>query len=85
MATTQDISAETYGRHLMPVADAESLGLDPGRIAQMEKLIESHIADGRYPGAQIAFARHGKIAHVRTFGHASIGPSATPPPTTCSG
>ena len=32
----------------------------------------SHIADGRYPGAQIALARHGQLALHETFGRASI-------------
>jgi CubicO group peptidase (beta-lactamase class C family) len=39
-------------------------------------LIQSHIADGRYPGAQIALARHGKLALYETFGRAVLEPSA---------
>jgi CubicO group peptidase (beta-lactamase class C family) len=42
--------------------------------ARLRKLIQQHIADGRYPGAQIALARHGKLALFETFGNASIGP-----------
>ncbi len=54
-------------------------GLRPEPIERMCKLIEQHIAEGRYPGAQIAIARHGKLALTRNFGQARIasgGPGA---------
>ena len=35
-------------------------------------MIEGHIAQGHYPGAQIALARHGQLALFETFGQASI-------------
>jgi len=41
-------------------------------------MIEGHIAQGRYPGAQIAIARRGKLALVKTFGDAAIEPSRQP-------
>ncbi len=58
----------------LPLAEPASLGLDPERIEQLYRLIEGHVADGRYPGAQVAFARHGKLAAFRTFGDARLEP-----------
>lgn len=56
----------------LPVESLESLKLDRSRLEMMERLIERHIADGRYPGAQVAMARHGRIAYARTFGNAAL-------------
>jgi CubicO group peptidase (beta-lactamase class C family) len=47
-------------------------------LDRLEKTIEGHIRDGRYPGAQIAIARHGKLALVKTFGDAALEPNRQP-------
>ncbi len=73
MATTQ--LPTRPATTVLPHASPESLGLDPSRLEQLYRLIEAHIAEGRYPGAGIAIARKGKIAVSRTFGRASIEPS----------
>jgi CubicO group peptidase (beta-lactamase class C family) len=52
-------------------------GFRAEQIERLSKLIETHIAEGRYPGAQVALARHGKLAFTRNFGLARISP-ATP-------
>ena len=44
-------------------------------LADLDRLICSHIEEGRYPGAQIAIARHGKLALFRTYGHMRAGES----------
>ena len=59
----------------LDTASPESLRLDPASIGRMVALIEKHIADGRYPGAQIAFARDGKLALHRSFGSARVTPT----------
>jgi CubicO group peptidase (beta-lactamase class C family) len=41
-------------------------------------VIEAQIKEGRYPGAQIALARQGKLALFRSFGDARIEPKAVP-------
>ena len=74
MATT---TQDQRTHHLLPMASPESLGLDPQRLAQLEQLIESHIAQGRYPGAQIAVARRGSFALIRSFGKARLQPAPT--------
>jgi CubicO group peptidase (beta-lactamase class C family) len=63
---------------VLPSADPASLGLDPERLEQLYRLIERHIAEGRYPGAQVAIARRGRLAALRTFGQARLTPSPQP-------
>ena len=59
-------------RPLLPTASPESTGLDSERLDRLDRLIETHISDGRYPGAQIAVARDGKLVKSATFGRAKI-------------
>jgi len=62
----------------LPAATPSSLGLDPRALDRLQELISHHLAEGRYPGAQIAVARDGKLALFRTFGEARIEPARTP-------
>jgi CubicO group peptidase (beta-lactamase class C family) len=50
------------------------LGFDERPLAKLRDLVRRQIDEGRYPGAQIALARHGKLALFESFGHASIEP-----------
>jgi CubicO group peptidase (beta-lactamase class C family) len=59
----------------LPVAAAASLGLDPQALDRLTETITRHLAEGRYPGAQIAVARHGQLVLVRTFGDARLDPA----------
>jgi CubicO group peptidase (beta-lactamase class C family) len=59
---------------VLPPAPPAELGLDPARLEQLYAVIERHIADGRYPGAQVAVARNGHLAASRTFGRAHVSP-----------
>src|SRR5487761_662535 len=54
----------------LPSADPASLGFAEAPLAHLDRLIRRHIEEGRYPGAQIALARHGKLALLRTYGKA---------------
>jgi CubicO group peptidase (beta-lactamase class C family) len=54
----------------------ENARLRPEQIARLTALIERHIAEGRYPGAQIAIARQGLLALFQTFGDARVGTAA---------
>jgi CubicO group peptidase (beta-lactamase class C family) len=60
---------------ILETADPTKLGLRPEALDRLCRIIEAHIADNRYPGAQIAVARHGKLALFRTFGSARTVPS----------
>ncbi len=58
----------------LPEADPASLGFAAKPLFHLEALIHRHIENGRYPGCQIALARHGKLALFRNYGHARIEP-----------
>ena len=55
-----------------------ALAFAPEPLDRLAKMIEGHIREGRYPGAQIAVARRGKLALFKTFGDASLEPSRLP-------
>jgi CubicO group peptidase (beta-lactamase class C family) len=54
----------------LPESDPASLGLAPRPLEALDRLIRGHIDEGRYPGAQIAIARDGKLALFRSYGDA---------------
>ncbi len=58
----------------LPSAELESLGFRLEQIDRLTALIERHIAEGRYPGCQIALARHGKLGLFKSFGNAATEP-----------
>src|ERR1700684_3371846 len=63
-----------------PLSSGElaSVGLAAKPLDHLDRLIKSHLDEGRYPGAQIALARHGKLALFRTYGDAKTDPSKVP-------
>ncbi len=62
----------------LPESNPEALGLDPRPLDRLCALVERHVAEHRHPGAQVAVARHGKLALVRSFGQARVEPEAAP-------
>lgn len=66
------------GTATFPLASASpaALGFHEPALARLRAVIESHIAEGRYPGAQIALARHGQLALHESFGSAATSPKA---------
>ena len=70
MATTSAV------RPILLTTSPESAGLDPERLDQLDRLIEGHIDEGRYPGAQIAVARNGHLVKNATFGRAKVDPES---------
>jgi len=61
----------------LAAATPSSLDLDPRALDRLQELITRHLAEARYPGAQVAVARHGKLALFRTCGDARIDPART--------
>jgi CubicO group peptidase (beta-lactamase class C family) len=57
---------------MLTEASPEAVGLDPAPLARACAVIEGHIAAGKYPGAQLAVARHGRLALFRSFGQADV-------------
>jgi len=66
--------AETESSLISP-ASPEALGLDPAKLERACDIVASHIAGDFHPGAQLAVARHGKLALYRAFGSATVNPS----------
>ena len=62
----------------LPSGDPASFGLAPKPLQHLDRLIRQHIEEGRYPGAQIALARHGQLALFRTYGDAKTEPARVP-------
>jgi hypothetical protein len=48
--------------------DPAQAGLRKDALDRLARIIEGHIAENRYPGAQIAIARHSKLALYRSWG-----------------
>jgi CubicO group peptidase (beta-lactamase class C family) len=63
---------------VLETAEASTLGLRAEGLNRVCRLIEGHIKENRYPGAQIAVARHGKLALYRSFGAARFEPQPVP-------
>lgn len=61
----------------LPSASPAELGLDPAKLDLISARIEADIAAGHHPGAQVALARHGKLAFFRSFGEARKGTPAS--------
>jgi CubicO group peptidase (beta-lactamase class C family) len=62
----------------MPSAEPQNLGFALGPLSHLDRLIRQHLEEGRYPGAQIALARHGKLALYRSYGDARTEPRRQP-------
>lgn len=56
----------------LPESNPEALGLDPRKLDRLCAVIGRHIEEGHHPGAQVAVARHGRLALFRSFGTACI-------------
>jgi len=59
---------------MLEKAAPSSLDLDPKALERLHETITRHVAEGRYPGAQYAVARHGKLAVASTIGDARTDP-----------
>jgi CubicO group peptidase (beta-lactamase class C family) len=51
----------------------ESVGVDPDALNALFERAEKEVLEGTLPSVQIAIAREGKIAGMRTFGRATFG------------
>ncbi len=53
----------------LPQADPAGVGLDPGRLAAITRLLQSDVEQHVLPGAVLTVARHGKIAYEQVVGN----------------
>lgn len=63
----------------LPQARPEDVGLSSKRLARVDEVLAADIAVGKMPGAVLAIARHGRLAHLETYG--SSNPTADAPMT----
>jgi CubicO group peptidase (beta-lactamase class C family) len=63
---------------VLDTAEPSSLGFRVDTLNRLGRIIEGHIRESRYPGAQIALARHGRLALFKTFGSARLEPGVAP-------
>ena len=54
------------------------VGLDPNKVQALMDRAERDVRDGILPACQVAIARNGKIAAMRTFGRAVQGGAEKP-------
>src|SRR2546427_742198 len=59
----------------LPSATLCDVGLAADPLDRLFHIIDEHVATGRYPGAQVAIARNGQLAVVKTFGDRTIDPA----------
>ncbi len=59
-------------------ASPAALDLDPRALDRLRELLTRHVAEGRYPAAQLAIARHGELALAWTLGDARLDPVRAP-------
>jgi CubicO group peptidase (beta-lactamase class C family) len=52
--------------------DPAEMGLDPARLARLDRHFARYVDDGRLPGWSIVVARHGRIVHASSYGAADL-------------
>ena len=60
------------GGGLAPAVEPGEVGLDAGRLARLDKHFARYVDDGRLPGWLLTVSRHGKLAHVASYGHRDV-------------
>lgn len=60
------------GSHNQLSVDPTEVGLDPARLAHIERHFARYVDDGKLPGVHIAVARGGKLAYSMKYGHADV-------------
>lgn len=59
----------------MEWTEPETAGLDPERLERLSALVQRHVDEGRYIGAQMAMARDGRLAFFESYGLARNDPA----------
>ena len=66
-----------WGQKLQRVAPV-TVGMDAGRLANADKIINHAIQQHEIPGAVLAVVRHGKMAYLKAFGNRALEPKVEP-------
>ena len=54
--------------HELPMVVPEAVGLSTERLSRVDKVMEKYVAQQKIAGGVTLLARHGKIAHLGTYG-----------------
>ena len=65
-------------RFALETSEPGRLGFRIDMLDRLCRIVDRHIEEQRYPGAQIALARDGRLALFRSFGHARLEPRRVP-------
>ena len=57
---------------LNPDVEPAEVGLDPGRLARLDKHFSRYVDDGRLPGWLLTVSRHGRLAYVSACGQRDV-------------
>jgi CubicO group peptidase (beta-lactamase class C family) len=57
---------------LLPPAEPGEVGLDAGRLSRLDRFLCSQVDLGRMPGYLLAAARHGRLAHLGSYGRRDV-------------
>jgi CubicO group peptidase (beta-lactamase class C family) len=52
--------------------DPAEVGLDPARLARIDRHFSKYVDDGRLPGWLITVSRHGRLAYLTSYGHRDV-------------
>jgi CubicO group peptidase (beta-lactamase class C family) len=52
--------------------DPAELGLDPERLARIDRRLARFVDEGRLPGWQTIVTRHGEVVHASRYGHRDV-------------
>ncbi|MEO2017021.1 MAG: serine hydrolase domain-containing protein [Fuerstiella sp.] len=70
-ATTSFDAAKATADDQLVVQPAAA-GMSAGKLARVDRIMQRLVDDGQLPGAVVLVARHGQIAHLKSYGYRSI-------------
>lgn len=60
----------------LPTASAEEAGFRPSGLDEVDRIVETAVEQGAFPGAVLAIGRRGSLVHFRAFGRYTYEPDA---------
>ena len=60
----------------LPSASPESVGLSTERLERVDRVMKDYVDRGRVAGVVTLIARHGKVAHLQSYGRLDIEKNA---------
>ena len=67
---------------IQPTVDPAQVGLDPARLARLERHFARYVGAGKLAGWHIVVSRRGEVAYSGTHGHRDVESGAPVTPDT---